>query len=116
MMCNDSFIRLKVEVLRVARQMFMKHIWHKALLHFGLLWCAPCFDFVFTKCVFVASDFQVCQKRLREPIYGVEAVYFSRLYDPNVVRLNSQKARRKHGRKHGENYGIVLYSRHVRMK
>jgi len=46
------------------RQMFMKHIWHK-----------------------------VCQKRLREPIYGVEAVYFSRLYEPNVVRLNGQKVR-----------------------
>ena len=55
---------------------------------------------------------QVCQKRLREPIYGVEAVYFSRLYDPNVVRLNGQKAPEK-TRKHAEIHGEMGVKKHT---
>ncbi len=39
---------------------------------------------------------QVCQKRIREPIYGAEAVYFHSIYNPNVVRINGEKAPNTH--------------------
>lgn len=45
-----------------------------------------------TKC-HTCGLLEVCQKRIREPIYGIEAVYFQSAYNPNMVKSSGKKAR-----------------------
>ena len=57
------------------RAMFLKDISHKALRAF-----------------FRESEraVEVTQKRIREPVFGLEAVYYQQVYNPNMVRPSTQ--------------------------
>ena len=35
-------------------------------------------------------DEKVTQKRIREPVFGLEAVYYQQVYNPNMVRPSTQ--------------------------